>query len=388
MKLPRTWLARRKTLWLAWTLPVALTPASAAAQRYSAADPWVLKLDASAGNATNATFLPGGPADWLGRVGASLAYNHRGSKGDFAVSAYGGYTRYLRTTELNRPDYSATLTAGRTLSQRASFRVTETFTESYANQIRNLTDVGILLPTAKTRYNNAFGELTYRASARTRVVATVSHNWAQFDTEGLTDGWTLSSSVSLNWSPSTTNGFSFTGSFATNNYTNRKADILTAALGWTRKLGQRSSMTLNGGVTNLSQRDAGGSSRLNPYGTFTLAKAMQRGQLGFTASHTVDQAFGYGSERVSDQATLNLTRTLTRKLSATMNANVGLSQDPYFSDKRFKTILVGVEASYSVRPEIGLAGRYAFRRNDGQGSYPVYSSHLMGLSLSYGKSWR
>jgi hypothetical protein len=388
MKLPRKWLPRRRTLWLAWTLPVALTPAPAAAQRYSAADPWVLRFDLSGGNDTNATYLPAGPADWLGRVGAFLAHNHRGSKGNFAISASGGFTRYLRTTELNRPNYSVNLTAGRTLSQRVSFRIAETFTEDYSNQIRNLTDVGILLPTAKTRYNYALGELTYRLGPRTRVVATVSHNWAHFDTQGLTDGWTLSGSASLNWSPSTTNGFSFTASLATTNYTARKADILTAALGWTRTLGRRASMALNGGVTNLTQRGTGISPRLEPYGTFTLAKVTQRGQLGFTAAHSVDQAYGYGSERISDQANLNLTRTLTRKLSATLNAGFGLSQDPYLSDKRFKTVQVGVDASYSPRPEIALAGRYAFRRNDGQGSYPVYSSHLMGLSLSYGKSWR
>jgi hypothetical protein len=388
MKLPRTWLARRMTLWLAWTLPVALTPASAAAQGYSAADPWVLRFDVSGGNDTNATYLPAGPADWLGRVGAFLAHNHRGSKGGFSISASGGYTRYLRTTGLSRPDYSANLTADRTLSQRASFRVTETFTESYSNQIRNLTDAGILLPTAKTRYNYAFGELTYRLGPRTRMVATVSHNWALFDTQALTDGWTLSGSASLNWSPSPSNGFSLMGSYATSNYTNRKADILTAALGWTRTLGRRASMTLNGGVTSLSPRGAAGASRTEPYGTFALTKATQRGQLGFTASHSVDQAYGYGSARVSDQANLNLTRTLTKKLSATMNANVGLSQDPYFSEKRFKTTQAGVEASYAPSPEIALAGRYSFRRSDGLGSYPVYTSHLMGLSLSYGKSWR
>jgi hypothetical protein len=368
-------------------LPVVL-PLPARAQGYSQNDPWVLRLEASGSRETNANFLPGGQADWLAHAGLSLTHTRRGPKGNLALSATGGLTRYSQERQLNRYDYAANLALDRTLGARTSFRIGDNFSESSSNQIQDLTDAGILLPTAKTRYNRAFGDLTYRLGSRTSLSVNVSHNWVQFDTSALANGWTASGGVSLSWTPAVTNTFSLSGVFMTSHYLTSIADILTGAVGWTRTLSLRSSLSLSGGLSYLLPRDDERSSRPSPYVSVALSKTLERGQVRLTASHGVDQAYGYASERISDQARLNVLRTVGKKLSLNMSAGCGLSRDAYALDTGFTTAQVSLSAAYALRPNIGMSGQYGYRRSDPRGDPPALSGHTLGASLSYGRSWR
>jgi hypothetical protein len=157
-------------------------------------------------------------------------------------------------------------------------------------------------------------------------------------------------------------------------------------LNWSRQLGQYTDLSLAAGGTASPARE-GQPALFSPVGSVSLGHQTERNRFSLSFHRRVDQAFGFGRQRVGDVVNLSWSREIGRIWNIRLNGGYGRSRDP--SDVDFGYESQYLAGGFGVRPTrnfgIGADGR-AVRRSLSDGR--ADTSLGAGISMSYSWEWR
>jgi hypothetical protein len=160
----------------------------------------------------------------------------------------------------------------------------------------------------------------------------------------------------------------------------------SAFLGWNRVLGRRLTASALAGASRyqfVNDDREGWAFR----GAASLSARFRRSTLDARYDRSIDQAFGFGRDRLSDIFSAGYTVAPNRKVSLRAAGIVGVTRDPVDTAFRFMTQTGMGEISYGLGRRVDVVTTYSFRRYSPDAGAAI-SGHALGVSLVYAREWR
>ena len=328
------------------------------------------------------------------RANVTVTHAKRSGRGTMALNANTFGSVYHGRSGLNSVNYSGAASGTYDLGPRSTFRSGLSIASTYSPESSILAGEGLILPLSRAFTITGTGGLVQRLGARTSAGVDAHYDRVRFtDVEGgpqgLTGGETLllSGFIAPQVSPhdSLNLGYQFQRSDASGR---ANGDTQSISLGWSRVLGRRFAANASGGATHFKLL---GNSSANPGWTF-------RGDAGFTArfrrsslvaryDRGIDQAFGFGRDRLADVVTAAYAVTASRKVRLSASGTYGLTRDPVDPLFRFNTQSAAADMSIALSRRIELSTGYTFRRNRNE-ALPDVIGHAFSVALGYSREWR
>jgi hypothetical protein len=355
---------------------------------------WTLGFDVQSHWDSNLRFTAN-PEDIMSeRANVTLTHAKRSSRGTMALSASTFGSVYHGKSGLNSVNYSGATTGSYDLAPRTKFRSGLLVASTYSPESSFLGGEGLILPLSRAFTVSGTGGLVQRLGARTSAGVDARYDRVRF-TEveggpvGLPGGETLllSAFIAPQVSPhdSLNLGYQFQRSDSSGS---ANGDTQSISLGWSRLLGRRFSANASGGASHFKLL---GNSSANPGWTFrgdaALSARFRRSSLVARYERGIDQAFGFGRDRLADVVTASYGVTASRKVRLSAAGTYGLTRDPVDPLFRFNTQSAEADMSIAVSRRIDLSTGYVFRRNRTDG-VPDVIGHAFTVSLGYSREWR
>lgn len=369
--------------------PRPLEEAPLEAQAVGPTSTWQVLLGLYGTYDTNVDFLSPDGASAAGLSGrASVAHTRRSPRGQFSFTLRGGGVRYWELTEANRFDGSAGFGASYQLSPRAtlSFNAGGSYMNTDLSQI--LIAAGIQLPRSQTLdYGGGFG-LDLRPGEQTTLGLSARYDRVDFDAPELFDTEAGNAIFSLSQRLSARSTLSLTYGFLRTKDLTGGFDSHQAALGWSRTLGKRLTLSLASGAGYAIEPQTEGSpaERWYYYGTAGLSGQIKRSTLSLQLRRSANPAYGLGGNRLSYGAALSAGIPFGRRAHLSLGGVHTWSEDPVGLDLSSKFVSDDANASFSLTflRRLGLFLGYVSRRYEPEGGAAVVShGGSLGLTWTY-----
>jgi hypothetical protein len=293
---------------------------------------------------------------------------------------------YERNRQQDRRTFGGELAWLRRLSTRSTLQLQDGVSSSYSRDDQALVADGQLLPETHVFRNTAGLSLSHLLSDVQSLRVRLRHELVDFRDEELVDA--QQSFLSLTWrrrldaQRSVDLGYGLERSDPAER---PGAWRHAALLGYRTRL--RQELFLNGAAGLVAFRvDQEPTWRVHP--RFEAASSLRRRSVSATLSylHTVNQAYGFGRERIADVASLFLSKQW-RPMSAAIGYSFSRSRDPGLAEDRTTTHSFDTGLRRSFSRNVVASVNYSLRRwlRDEPGG--SYTSQVVALSLSYAKAW-
>lgn len=335
---------------------------------------------------------------WLTGLNGRLAYANQFSRGSLTFSGDGGYVGYSSANGLDEWVYSGQTVASWKASPRLVLGLDQSYSSQYTHQNQALIESGLVLPQTIVHRLGTTVSAAERLAERTSLTGLVRYEHVSFPNGGtadLTNGneFTAGAGLSrqLNRSDSLTISYSYlkdtvpaqTGAAAKQN-----SDIHTLTAGWGRRLAEKLSATVSGGVATFTEYGTGTRS-WEPQGAVSIERKTRRFTTAANYAHSVGQAYGLGRQRVADIVGASVAVKVSRTVNADAVYNRGWNRDPADPTYSFTDDAVSTDLRWTVFRRLGISGSYIYRRSTGQaGATGALTGNVYGLSMSYGQEWR
>ncbi len=347
---------------------------------------------------------------FVDNLSAGLGYTFRGPRGDLTFNVDGGRLNYHDLPDLSRWTYGGGVKGLYNFSPRASFAVRERYTVSAQNAAAVLESSGLPVSLVNSRTNAADANLHLGVTRRTNLDLGVRHEKITFDADAslpgtgpLVSGNVLTADARLSRRIGNEDNIGLGYSYAFNLVSGTGADVQTAYLSWSGRLGRRVGAALTGGASRLSPLEVTGvpgvppdptappiapiAAKWRPSGSAALTAEFRHGSLGAGYSRTVGQAFGFGVERVADIAALYGDHRFGRNTTMSFNGSFGRTREASGSDvNSFDTISAGAALRHLLSRRFELNGGYTYGRiKPADTLIAPYRTGRAFLALAYGR---
>ena len=367
-------------------VPEVVVPASPASL-------WTLSLSAQEQWDSNFRLTTPEVETFSERLGVTLTHAKRSPRGTLALSANGWGAIYHAASGLNGINGTAATSGTYELSPRTTFRGGASGSSVYAPESQALAAEGLILPLSRSQSITGTMGLLQRLGTHTVLSTDVRYDRFAFsraddeESPASPQGGSvlvLATALAprLNQNDSLVLGYDFQRSETGG----RHAGTHGLSLGWSRIIGRRLAASASAGVSRyqlVTDSTKGWAFR----SAAGLTAGFRRSALDAQYVRSIDQAFGFGRDRLSDIVSAGYTVRPGRKVRLRAAGVLGLTRDPRDPSFRFVTQTATGEMSYSLARRIDLVTAYDFRRSDPQAG-PAVSRHTVGVSLGYTREWR
>jgi hypothetical protein len=346
---------------------------------------WSFSMRAQQSWDSNPIFVTAdGEDSFAGDVGATLAYQKRGERGDLKFFADGSGRRYQSLGGEQSFNYGAGLEGRYRMTPRATVSATGRIGMDYTRLSRQLTDDGLLLPLARARTATAAGTFDLGLARATSLANEVRYESARFESDEFADGSQLRATSALRHAVSADDTLSLSYSFLNDFLPDATLQTHTISAGWNGALARRVSASASLGV-NVVRSNTWENTL---YGAASISSRHERGSLDLRYERSVGQAFGYGRHRLYDLAVCSFHHAASRRVDLSVALSYSNSKDP--SDPPFRLVTQAGTAGigFSLARQLRLAGGYTLNRTDEQGAEGPVLSHQVMLAMTYGVTWR
>jgi hypothetical protein len=329
------------------------------------------------------------------RLGLTLTHAKRSPRGTLALSADGWGALYHAASGLNGINGTAATSGTYELGPRTTFRAGATGSSVYAPESQALAAEGLILPLSRSQSISGTMGVLQRLGTRTVLSTDVRYDrfaFSRADDEEFPDpaspqGGSLlvfatALAPRLNQNDSLVLGYDFQRSETGG----RHAGTHGLSLGWSRIIGRRLAASASAGVSRfqlVTDSTKGWAFR----SAAGLSAVFRRSALDAQYTRSIDQAFGFGRDRLSDIVSAGYTVRASRRVRLRAGGVMGLTRDPRDPSFRFVTQTATGALSYTLGRRIDLVTAYDFSRNDPEAGLAV-SRHVFGVSLGYTREWR
>jgi hypothetical protein len=363
---------------------------AAAAEREAPSRTWALGMRLQQGWDSNVHFVSA-PTDMLvGRVAARAAHARRGPRGDLTLSGEGAAALHGGDSRLNQATYTAEAAGSREVSPRLTGHLSGGLGSVYARDSAVLSSQALLLPLVLTRTVAAGGGLRYRASPRTLLSAGTRYERVRFaettSAPALVGGAVLGATAALDRQVNARDTFTFGFDHRQSDAAGRGGHGRSLTLGWSRTVSER--LTVNGAGGPMHFTLAGrGTTGWTMRASAGLSARLRRSSLDLRYVRSVDQAFGFGRDHLSDLVSASYGVAAGRKVRLAASGTYGSLRDPTDAGFRQRTVRCDLEAGMAVARGLDVSATYTLRRaSPGQG--PAVSGQSAGLGMTFGREWR
>lgn len=347
---------------------------------------WILSVLTYGGWEDNPRFVPVGPQEsGVGEARASLSYSRRRPRGELSLSAEGAYEAFREASDLDNLSYSEAASGSIRATPRTTLGFSQSYSSTYVREATSLTETGLLFPSSLVRRFGGGVAIGQKLSARTSLSLSAKYERLDFEAPLLVDGSALTgnlslgrqigarSSVELGYAPyqSTTGGEEFVSH--------------SVFLRWSRRLGRRGSLTLDAGAVQYPVVDEG--KRYGGQGGITVSARSRRTSFDLRLGRQIDQAFGLGTNRIADVASLSLEQAMGRRVSFTLVYAFGRTRDLSNEDVQFDSHHASGGLRFTLARWLFLRAGYTFARISPAGLVPPTTANRAGLALVWTRVW-
>jgi len=337
-------------------------------------------------NPRSATLGQDGYVESLG-VGLGYTLNSPRSQVEFAAQGLG--LLHQGTGRTDRFNYTGMLNVSRQATPRLALQFSEAVVSTYSQHSPFLAADGLVYGLVLYRTNHLSGGMTYRLTPRTNLSVTARHDWVRFDSSAnLVGGWQFTTGASLGRQMTAVDSLSLSYSFRHSRYqsgSRRNTDTHTLMTGWTRRLSERFALSASAGASQVNF--VGFNSRYGLVAKAALSAQLRTGSVSLRYEHGTSQAYGFGRDRLFDVVGLAHSRSLGRRLSATVSGVYGRSRDLFDPTWGYDTQNYSLGLQYAAGRQWTLGAGYGWIYRDYVSVVPR-SSHIVNASCSYGWQWR
>lgn len=351
---------------------------------------WSYSAQAQGGWESNPVFeSTEDPSSLRTRLGAGVGYQTAGRRSALAVNANGGGNIYFNLEGRDTYFYSGSLSWLRRLSPRTSFSFVEELTNDYAQRSSVLVGQGILLPLDRALTSRTTADLRQTLNPRLGLEARVQYDHVDFATPTLADGDQLEALLALNRRLGDRQAVALSYNFLSSKTGGQpRLNYHSGYLGWSRRLSLTASANINLGFTALPQPDGSWSVIPSALARVTALNPRTHLRLEARYEHRVNQAFGYGQDRIADIAAITVARPFGRRWASNFGFNYTLSKDttPNVADPtsfRYNTQTLNAGLGYRVNRRVGLDLGYSYFRSSQV--TPAIDDHTVSLGVVYRK---
>jgi hypothetical protein len=316
----------------------------------------------------------------------SVAFARPVKHGHFGFRASASTVAYERLRDQDRQVFGGDLSWLRRLSPRSNLLLNNSLSSTYARDDLALVTDGQIVPGTTTLRNTTGLSIARRLSEMQSLTLRLRHEIVDFRDEEYVDGQQSFLVLALN---RRVNERRFVGL----NYSLERTAPADRPVGWRNALGlsvrgrPRPELLLAAGGGLVAFRTQGfGDWRIHP--RFDASSSLRRRSFSTTLSyqHTVNQAYGYGNERIADIVALTASKQW-RASSANLGYAFGVSRDP--DGFEGQVINHGFEASLRRTFSRNVVGavHYSLRRRLPEEPEAPYTSQMLAVTLSYARSW-
>lgn len=353
--------------------------------------------------------------DWIGRILPGVTFTRPEGSWRFSAGYRNEFLFYNDLTErdVRGTNHTATLGLGRTLGERTSFSVDDTFrkgTEVSSLSEAGFTDVtrtGILPRSRDYIVNSAAFRATHALSRRTSLSGSLGYGYNNYDPvrsqgvqiEPRRENHLADSRLTASYAVHPRNSVSVSAGFSYNDYGDQgDSRIYLASLGDTWQVTR--TLTLNGsaGVQYLNERDRGpdgagptiSDSSINPYGEIGATYVLERFRFLLSFFYGLSDSSGLGTTVTSRSVRLGVDYTPWERLVLRAFAFYSKTESAGENQDRPSEDIESIQAGTSLDYELGrwctarIQYNYIDQDSSGEGSGGTYKDNrvLLGLILS------
>jgi hypothetical protein len=355
---------------------------------------WTVSVDLESHYDSNLRFTANELETLSERLTLGITHAKRSGRGTMALNANTWGSVYHEESELNSLNFSGATRGTYAFAPRTRFRGGLSVASTYSPESAILAGEGLILPLSRAFIISSTGGLVQRLGSRTSAGIDARFDRVRFsETEDGLPGppggelILLSGSLAPQVSPhdSLFLGYEFqrsdTGSSA-------NGDSQSLSLGWSRIIGTRFTANASAGATRfklLGSRSAEPGWAVRSSAGFTAR--FRRSNLTARYDRGIDQAWGFGRDRLGDIVTASYGVTASRRVRFNLLGTYGLTRDPIDPLFRFITQAAAAQMAIAITRRLELSTAYTFRRNSADGEEDVVG-HAVGVSLGYSREWR
>jgi hypothetical protein len=326
-----------------------------------------------------------GTPSFVHRAGLVFRHTRARPKGNLSLAGQGSGVVYQAAPQFNYVSYGGSGAGTFLLSPRASLAVSEDFDVSHRYEGALLGDATQLLPLVLTRVSVTQASLDLQLSRHTSLGVQGGYTYVSFDSPTLVDGTTVRGTISLSRTVSARDNLVLAYSIQQSRH-NDTTFAQTLSAGWRRVVANSLSANLGAGASQYLGA-APGPGTWSFYATAGIDKTFRRGTLGARYSHAIDQAFGFGQDRVADGVVAHLTLVITRRLRLQTSGTYGYSRDAATGDFLFDTRSASAALDFQLTRRLSTSAGYSYSRRLNVGAAQPVSSSQVHLALSSGWQW-
>jgi hypothetical protein len=355
---------------------------------------WTVSVDLESHYDSNLRFTANEIETVSERLVLGLTHAKRSGRGTMALNANTWGSVYHGESELNSVNFSGATRGTYAFAPRTRFRGGLTVASTYSPESAVLVGEGLIVPLSRAFIISSTGGLVQQVGSRTSAAIDARFDRVRFsEIEGDQPGppggelILLSAALAPRISPhdSLSLGYEFqrsdTGSSA-------NGDSQSVSLGWSRIIGTRFTANASAGATRFKLL---GSRSAEPgwavRSSAGLSARFRRSSLTARYDRGIDQAWGFGRDRLGDIVTASYGLTASRKVRFNLMGTYGLTRDPIDPLFRFITQSAGAQMAIAITRRLELSTAYTFRRNSADREEDIIG-HAVGVSLGYSREWR
>jgi hypothetical protein len=311
-------------------------------------------------------FVPDGPSDAWGTVRASLGHTRRSPRGHFSLSLDGAGTRYQDIRTFDHIDGAGSIAASRRLSERSTLSFSGGASYLPTELSRTLITSGLVLPRDSTLGISGGLGLDVRSGDKGTIAINVLYDSIDFDSPDLLDTQSANGTFRLSRKLSTRSDLSFTYGFLGTFVEDSRFDNHWAALGWTRQVHRRLSLSLASGLgysrEPLETDEV--AEGWHYYGTAALDGRIRGATVSLQFRRSVNPAYGLGGNLLSYGALLSASIPIGRRALLSFSGVHTWSEDPTSQTEQFVSDDGTGSFSFQFLRDLGMVLAYGYRRSD------------------------
>lgn len=355
---------------------------------------WTFGVDLESHYDSNLRFTDNEIETFSERLNVGITHAKRSGRGTMLLNASSWGSVYHGESQLNSVNFSGATRGTYALAPRTQIRGGVSVASTYSPESSILAGEGLLLPLSRALTISGTGGLSQRLGARTSAGLDARYDRVRFSEveaglPGLPGGEVILVAASLAPQVSPHDSLSLGYQYQRSDTGSRASgDSHSVSLGWAHVIGTRFSADASAGATRFQLL---GDPTAEPGYTFRGSAAFsarfRRSDLSARYERGIDQAFGFGRDRLADVVTATYGVIATRKVRFRLLGMYGLTRAPHDPLFRFTTQSAGADMAVAVARRLELSLRYTFRRSSTDAAADILG-HAFGVSLGYSREWR
>ena len=313
-------------------------------------------------------------------LGHSLTF---GSRGGLRLAASVSRLLYLKSSDLNRLAYDVAVSGSYAFTRRFSWTISDAVASSYAQDVKLLTDSGILLPKVVTLTHSASTQFGYALTPRTDIRVGAAAQSVGFDSSTYKGGANVSATFGLGRRLTPSQTLNITQAFQRTQSDAGGAAIQALLAAWQLNRG-RATFSAMGGVQPYTVPGHPGYQFSPGGGAGWSMRLNESHSIGISYDRTIEQAL---DRTHLVQAVTGTYALKYRRLAFQSSGNYARGTYPVIEDLILIGKLGSASLQYLIAPNLSLgvgSTVYFYRLKPN----PGVSSHRTTMSLSYSTTWR